>query len=64
MDIRDAVSEKHLRPILRNLLSQCTERQQTFFKRAFGSVDDTSAEKIPSAIALCERTIKKNLGAT
>lgn len=58
--MNEAINDKYLRPILRDLVSQCTESQQNQFDRVFVSVDDCPAEKIPSAIVLCERTIKKN----
>ena len=58
--INERVNDRYLRPILRDLVSQCTKAQQGKFDRAFGSVDEVPTEKIPSAIALCERTIKRN----
>ncbi len=58
--ITENVNDKHLRPILRDLFSQLNEGQQGKFKRIYKSVDVMSAEKIPWAIAICERTIKGN----
>jgi len=54
------IISKHLRPVLRGLFDKCTEGQQGKFIRIFGTVDDMPAEKIPNAIALCERTVKNN----
>ncbi len=51
---------KYLRPALKELFEKCTEGQQGKFIRIFGTVDQMETEKIPNAIALCERTIKKN----
>ncbi len=42
------------------LLNQCTENQQAFFNRMYGSRDTISKEKIDWAIQQCERTIKEN----
>lgn len=50
--------------LLRNELSilyeQCTEKQQLFFNRMYGSVEKIPAEKIEWAISQCQRTIIKN----
>jgi len=47
-------------PDLAKLFNQCTEGQQRKFIRIFGSVETMNPDKIASAIALCERTIKNN----
>ncbi len=52
--------DKHLRPILIELLSQCTKKQQAFFKRMYKDVNTMNVEKIPRAIEQCEATILKN----
>lgn len=62
VETNEAILDRHLRPVLRDLVSRCTEPQQGKFEKIFGNVDTVPAEKIPSAIALCERTIKKNEG--
>lgn len=49
------------RDSLRNLLNQCTPKQQKFFERMYaGGVDLIPREKILRAIVQCEATIKKN----
>ena len=56
-----SVTDRYLRPILADLFSQCTEEQQANFLRAYpDGVEGMAEYKIPSAIALCERTIKNN----
>lgn len=45
---------------LRELLPQCTKKQQEFFIRMYVSVDVIPFEKIDWAIQQVERTIKKN----
>ncbi len=55
------VIDRHLRPILIDLLAQCTEKHQNLFVRMYpAGVDKMSTEKIPWAISQCERTIKEN----
>ena len=54
------ILDTYLRPELVDLHSHLNESQQRKFKRIFGDVKTMPAEKIPTAIALCERTIKKN----
>ena len=56
----ERILDKYLRPNLAELFNQCTEGQQRKFIRIFGSVETMNPNKIASAIALCERTIKKN----
>lgn len=56
--------------IIKELLSQCTEEQQMFFKRMYGPknlnssinevVDNMDDSKIDWAISQCERTVEKN----
>ena len=60
VELGSRIINKHLRPVLKELFAKCTDGQQGKFIRIFGTVDDMDAEKIPNAIALCERTIKKN----
>lgn len=58
------------RQILKDLLAQCTEEQQLFFKRMYShknlelhindAVDQMDTEKIDWAIRQVERTIEKN----
>ncbi len=47
---------------LKELLGQCTEKQQAFFKRChpYPSIDEMEMERVNGAIMLCERTIAKN----
>lgn len=43
------------------LLDQCTEAQRRGFLRIFGgSAHDISSDKLTTALALCERTIREN----
>ncbi len=39
---------------------QCTDKQQAFFVRMWGSVEAVPFAKIPIAISQCESTVKKN----
>lgn len=48
------------RKLLVEVLTKCTERQQTKFKMIYGSLESIHQDKIKEAITLCERTIKKN----
>ena len=62
LNAKQDVIDRHLRPKLKELLSQCTPEQQAFFIRMYPvGVDEISPEKIPWAISQCERTIKENL---
>ena len=55
--------------ILKDLLSQCTEDQQTMFKRMYAhksldlsideAVDQMDPEKMDHAISQCERSVNK-----
>lgn len=50
-----------IRDLLKDLLNQCTEKQQAFFLRMYpDGVDGMPKEKIPRAIEQVEATIKKN----
>ena len=50
-----------LRGKLKELLSQCTEKQQAFFDRMYRCpVDEFPMDKIDHAIWQCENTIRKN----
>ena len=60
--VRESVQDKYLRPVLVDLLSQCTKKQQAFFLRMYpGGVEELAVDKIPNVIRQCERTIEKNL---
>jgi hypothetical protein len=60
VETSEAILDRYLRPELKSLHSQLEEGQQRKFKRIFGDIETMPAEKIASAIALVERTIKKN----
>lgn len=63
--ITQDVIDRHLRPKLQNLLSQCTTEQQSFFSRIYpGGVEKLSPDKIPMAIKQCENTIRGNEAKT
>ena len=53
----ERTTNKHLRPILKDLLSQCTEKQQATFARMYGSVEAMPFAKVPMAIHQCETTL-------
>lgn len=49
---------------LRQLLAQCTDAQQRFFKRMYPmGIDKMTEQQIRRAIQQCEATIKKNTTA-
>jgi len=54
--------EQYRRNVLQDLLEKCTEKQQKFFEKMYGTrkAEDLSTDKIDNAIDQCERTIKKN----
>ena len=52
--------EAFKREKLIELLNQCTEKQQAFFDRMYGSRDTIPSGKINWAIEQCERTIANN----
>ena len=54
------VLDRYLRPKLKELLAQCNDGNRRKFARIYGDVKTMDANKIPWAIAICERTIKKN----
>ena len=54
------VLDRYLRPKLKKLLAQCNDGNRHKFARIYGSVETMDASKIPFAISICERTIKKN----
>lgn len=57
----ETIIDEYLRPELRELLSQCTSKQQAFFKRMYpGGAEKISIEKIPHAMWQCKNTIRKN----
>ena len=60
VETSEKIIDRYLRPDLAELFNQCTEGQQRKFIRIFGSVETMNPDKIASAIALCERTIKNN----
>lgn len=62
LSVYDNVINKHLRPILQKLLSQCTAKQQAFFKRMYPcGIEKMESKQVIRAIDQCEETIKKNL---
>ena len=61
MDVTEKdVLDRHLRPLLKELLAQCNDGNKRKFFRIYGDVETMDASKIPWAIAICERTIKTN----
>ena len=50
------------RTLLENRLSQCTEKQKSFFNRIYPK--GVSESKLIDAIDLCDRTIRKNIENT
>ncbi len=53
--------DKYKREVLKELLSQCTEKQQEFFDHMYiYGIDHMPKDKINWAIIQCENTIKKN----
>ena len=53
--------DKYKRDILRELLSQCTEKQQEFFDHMYiYGIEKMPKEKLDWAITQCENTVKKN----
>ncbi len=53
--------EKYKRDILRELFSQCTEKQQEFFDHMYAyGIENMPEDKINWAIKQCENTIKRN----
>lgn len=59
--ITDNVNKEYLFPILKDLLSQCTLKQQQFFLRMYpAGVENIEPEKIPFAIWQCKNTLAKN----
>ena len=55
------VLDKYLRPKLKELLAQCNDGNRRKFTRIYGNVETMDASKIPWAIVICERTIKRNV---
>ena len=51
---------RNRRNILKDLLRQCTEKQQGIFERMYGSIDKIKGTQIPWATKQCERTIEQN----
>ena len=47
------------RTLLEDRLSQCTEKQKSFFKKIFP--DGVPESRLMAAIDLCDRTIRKNI---
>ena len=60
VETSERILSRYLRPELAILFAQLNEGQQRKFVRIFGSVETMNPNKIADAIALCERTIKKN----
>lgn len=58
LDDLEREKERLERSALKDLLSQCDERQQAGFARIFPmGTEGIEREKIPGAIQLCERTL-------
>lgn len=51
--------EQFKRTLLKERLSQCTEKQVAFFNKIF--FDGVPKSKLIAAIDLCDRTIRKNI---
>ena len=62
LDKMDEEVKGVLKKTLKGLYDQCTEEQQGFFCRMYGSLEEISDEKVRWAIQQCERTIEKNKG--
>lgn len=60
VETSERILSRYLRPSLAELYAQLKESQQRKFVRIFGSIEEVDPKKIAAAIALCERTIKKN----
>lgn len=60
VETSERILDRYLRPSLADLFNQCNEGQQRKFIRIFGSVETVNPNKIADAIAILERTIKKN----
>ncbi len=58
----DVMVENVGRKAVRELLEQCTEAQQAFFKRLHSgkSIDEIPESKLRNAYDLCKRTLEKN----
>lgn len=56
----EEVIDRYLRPKLKELLAKCNDGNRRKFARIYGDVETMDASKIPYAIAICERTIRKN----
>lgn len=59
-DTENDVLDRYLRPKLKGLLAKCNDGNRHKFTRIYRSVETMDANKIPWAIAICERTIKRN----
>lgn len=51
---------KNERDVLKELLAECSQKQQNLFKKMYNSVDTIPKEKIEWAIVQCENTIREN----
>lgn len=60
VETSERILSRYLRLPLANLYAQLKVSQQRKFVRIFGAVEEMNPDKIATAIALCERTIKKN----
>ncbi len=60
VETSERILSRYLRPSLAELYAQLKESQQRKFVHIFGEVNEMNPNKIADAIALCERTIKKN----
>lgn len=60
MDFNNQVVE-HKRSMIRDLLEQCTEKQQAFFKRLYPmGIEELPEDKMKRAYEQCEDTLIKN----
>ena len=57
----DNKSKEYKRKLVRDLLVQCTDEQQKFFNRMYGSIETISEDKMRHAYSQCERTLLKNI---
>lgn len=57
----DNKTKEYKRELIRDILVQCTEKQQEFFNRMYGSIETIPEDKMRHAYSQCERTLLKNL---
>ena len=57
----DEIIANSLRDEVRELLAQCTEKQQEFFGRVFpGDIENLTEAQLRNAVGICQRTITQN----